>query len=487
MLKAATVSASIALFAVLAIPSASQARPSYFDNFVTLYGVQESDDLHACGVCHFLWTGTGGRNLFGQAVEQQLYIGKTITQSLTDIETFDSDSDGFTNVDEILTYMTLPGYDCSNFQDAVGAPLGYDTYITPLVPTCLEPLDIDVSPGTIGFVADVGEVVSTTVTIRNNGSSDPVMVTDYQLLPGSDPTFSLANGPTPPFSIPLGGSETVDVVFAPPALTLASGTFRVSSDDPDEPDIDIPVSGLGLVEVLGPPADREACLSDVDKNFRRYSKTHFKEWSRCYVDEVTGVACDTGRRDLKLLKAEAKLRSKIGGEKDRKCEALFLTPSLLGIPETCGGSCDSISVNTMSEYVDCLICRQDEAMNQALIDSLGTAPPDLPGNTAGTVDAAKCQKKLSKGIQKALKGIHKSLGTCEVSNIQAVSPVDCPTAVAADIGKFQSKADSQIDACKDTTGLLGCHFEMSPVPTCLGDSALSIATDLVDQAFGLSE
>ena len=37
-------------------------------------------------MCHYKWEGTGARNPFGQEVEQQLYIGKTVTQSLVDIE-----------------------------------------------------------------------------------------------------------------------------------------------------------------------------------------------------------------------------------------------------------------------------------------------------------------------------------------------------------------------------------------------------------------
>ena len=136
-----------ATVALLAARSAD-ARPTYFDAFRTLYGINDGDNLDACGVCHFLWTGTGARNPFGNAVEQQLYVGKSITQALTDIEPDDPDGDTFSNLDEILA-QTLPGYSCANFQDAIGQPSDWHTYITPGVPSCLEPLDIRVAPSLV--------------------------------------------------------------------------------------------------------------------------------------------------------------------------------------------------------------------------------------------------------------------------------------------------------------------------------------------------
>jgi len=51
----------------------ASARPTYFDAFRSLYGINDGDNLDACGVCHFLWTGTGARNPFGNAVELICY------------------------------------------------------------------------------------------------------------------------------------------------------------------------------------------------------------------------------------------------------------------------------------------------------------------------------------------------------------------------------------------------------------------------------
>ncbi len=152
------------------------ARANYFDSFTALYGISEGDNLNTCGVCHFLWEGTGARNLFGSAVEQQLYLGKTILQSLQDVEGEDSDLDGFTNLADIVTFQTLPGYNCDNFFDAVGAPVDYHTYITPGMASCLEPLDIRVSPTTVPVFADVGAVETTPLTIFNNGVDFPLTI-----------------------------------------------------------------------------------------------------------------------------------------------------------------------------------------------------------------------------------------------------------------------------------------------------------------------
>ncbi|TDI94712.1 MAG: hypothetical protein E2O73_16405 [Deltaproteobacteria bacterium] len=476
------------LIGVLLWPgSEAHARSTYFDNFTALYGISEGDNLNACGVCHFLWEGPGARNLFGSEVEQQLYLGKTILRSLQDVEGNDSDSDGFTNLAEIVTFQTLPGYNCDNFFEAVSAPLDYHTYITPGVASCLEPLDIRVSPTTIPVFADVGDVKTAPLTIFNNGIDFPLTIFSYALLPGSHPAYSL-EGPNTPLDIPVGEKTTVDIVFAPLAPALASGTLRISSNDPNEGELDVPISGLAVIHPVASAGDRALCLSEVDKQYRRYSKKHFREWERCYLAEVTGVACDTGRRDLKLQQAETKLRDAIGGSKDKRCLGNGLTPSLLDFPQDCGGACGHIDLNSIAALAECLICRQQEALQDALAAAMGTAPPDLPPNTL-TGSAAKCQDKLIGAVSKGIGKIHKELGECELENITSGAPVDCATNRAALIAKVQEKVDSRIDQCKDASGLLGCLFDdpNNADPSCLGNATLSIGSDLVETSFGLEE
>jgi hypothetical protein len=468
----------------LGVPGAN-ARPTYFATFTSQYGITSGDRLYACGVCHYKWTGTGGRNAFGQAVEQQLYLGKSISQSLHDIEGDDTDGDGFTNVDEILTYMTLPGYSCSTFFQAEGAPLNVHTFVTPMVASCLEPLDIRVAPTSIGLLANVGDVDTAELEIFNNGSDFPLDISSYGLTAGSDPAFSLM-GPAAPLTIPVGGSVVVEVAFAPQSFIFASGAVRIESNDPDEATLDVPLTAFGFIAPLAPPEDRQACLRDVDKNFRRYAKRHLREWGRCYLDEVSGVACDTARRDRKIQQEEVKLRDRVGGAKDRHCAALGVTPSLLGYPSTCGGSCDTITITTFSTYLDCLLCRQDEARDAMLDAALGTAPPDLPPNQVSG-QAAACQKQLIKAVEKGVDKALKKRDRCAYENLTAVTPVDCAAALADDLATIRAKADAAILHCRSTSGLLGCLFELPSSPGCLGDAALSISADLVDAIFGAGD
>ena len=78
------------------------------------------------------------------------------------------------------------------------------------------------------------------------------------------------------------------MTFAPLAAVFAGGTLRIASDDPDEPTLDVSLSGVGVNRVLAPADERAACLRTVESAFRRYTKTHLQQWGRCYADEVAG-------------------------------------------------------------------------------------------------------------------------------------------------------------------------------------------------------
>jgi hypothetical protein len=457
------------------------ARPTYFNTLTSTYGISPGDNLDACGVCHFRWTGTGPRNLYGSAVEQELYLGKSIAQALGDVEGADSDGDGFTNLEEIATFMTLPGYSCDNFHEAIGAPPDYHSYITPMVSSCLEPLDIRVSPTQVSFLTEIGATDSVAITIFNNGSVFPLAVGTLELLAGAHPALSLV-APAAPFVIPVGQSVMAEVVFAPATPLLATGTVRIASDDPDEEEIDIAVSGFGFVESLAPAELRASCRQQIDTAFRRYTTTHLREWHRCYLDEVAGIRCDAGRRDLKLTKAEERLRDAVGGDRDRRCAGAGLTPSLLDMPAVCGAPCAAIALSDLGAVADCLVCREDAAAQTTLTAGLGTAPPDLPPNVVTDTGALRCQRKLLQATAKGVGDVQKIVGRCEASNIVAADPVECEAALASEIAAIESKVDSEVDRCPDTTGLEGCLFDGGD-PGCLGDATTSTGLDLVDAVF----
>jgi hypothetical protein len=470
------------LGAVLVGPAApAAARPTYFNTLTGTYGIGPGDNLDACGVCHFRWTGTGPRNLYGSAVEQELYLGKSISQALRDVEGADSDGDGFTNLQEIVTFMTLPGYSCDNFHEAIGAPPDYHSYITPMVSSCLEPLDIRVSPTQVSFLTEIGATDSVAITIFNNGSVFALAVGTLELLAGAHPALSLV-APAAPFVVPVGQSVVAEIVFAPATPAFATGTVRIASDDPDEGVIDVAVSGFGFVESLAPAEVRASCRQQIDTVFRRYATTHLREWHRCYLDEVAGIRCDTGRRDLKLAKAEERLRDAVGGKRDRRCAGAGLTPSLLDMPAACGAPCTAIALTDLAAVADCLVCREDAAMRATLAAGLGTAPPDLPPNVVTGTGALGCQRKLLRATAKGVGDVQKIAGRCEASNILATDPVDCEAALSSEIAAIEDKVDSEIDRCSDTTGLAGCVLDGGD-PGCLGDATTSAGLDLVDAVF----
>ncbi len=471
--------AAATILAAVTVSTEAEARPTYFSVLTERYNIQPEDRTYACGNCHFLWNGTGARNPFGSAVEQQLYVGKSIAQALEDIEPMDADGDGFTNFDELAVYQTLPGYSCSNFFLADGAPIGYDTFITPMVPSCLEPIDIRVDPSSTVFITKAGTTEIHQILLINNGSTDVITVSSYGFLPGAHASLSLS-GPTAPFDIPVGQAVALDASFSPAAAIIALGTVRIASNDPDEPTIDVTVQGFGFEQVLASPSARELCLKVVDKAFRRYADRHRREWNRCFLDEVRGLACDAGTRDVKIQQAEQRFRDVVGGAKDKACAGANLNPSVLGLPATCGGNCN-VGLTTMASYASCLVCREDEARDSMLREAVGTAPPDSPPNVAGTNNANKCQKQIASRIAKGISSIQKVLGRCEIGNIGG-TPVDCAAANASAITKIRNQVDEALNRCTDTSGLLGCLFE-GGTENCLGDAAVSIGSTLVDATF----
>ncbi len=471
-------------FVVLALAVApALARPLYFDQFTALYGLLPGDDLYACGVCHRKWEGTGARNPYGLAVEQQLYLGKSILDGITDIALEDTDGDGFSNLLEVTLYGTLPGYACDTWELANDPPANFQSLITPLVASCLDPHDIAVAPAAINFITEVGRQDAVTVTLTNNGSDEPVVVSSAALLPGA-PAVITATEPLP-LVIPVGGNATLTVTFAPVASLNLGATLRIESDDPDEPVIDVPISALGVVLPLAPLDDRVACLRTIDKLMRKYAKTHTREWARCFSDEARGRACDAGRRQLKIDKAEAALRAFVGGEKDRECAGRSLSPVLLGLPTTCAAPCDHLVVTNIDALTECLVCTQ-EASTAALLDAaFGVVPPDLPAGLASGA-AASCQKSIATAVTKGVQKVQKTLARCAADNVGAAVPVDCSAVHAASLASTAAKVDGMAARCKDTTGVQACVFQDGG-PTCLGDAAVTLGATLVDATFGPAE
>ena len=467
---------------VLLLPLTAHARPLYFQNLVTIYDIQPAESIRACGVCHQRWGGTGARNPFGLAVEQQLYLGKSIVDAIQDIAGDDTDGDGFTNGDELGTFRTLPGYSCANYGLATDTPPEFQSIITPGVPTCLEPKDILVEPALASFVTPVGKTASATFELRNNGSDFPVQVSSVALLSGAPASFGVV-APAVPFSIPVGQSVTVQVTFAPTMSGNQNATLRIASDDPDEGTIDLPVSGLSFVTPLAPPAVRGACLKDLEKGLERLAKARLRAWNTCYLDELRGVACDAAKRDLAVAKAEAKLRDAVGGARDRHCAAESLSATLLGLPTQCAAPCDAITLSTIPRLADCGVCQVSAATDAMLTAAVGTTPSDLP-DTVLADGPWRCNRQLATATEKGIRSVQKSLGTCELRAVLAGTTADCATDLASDLDDTASRINGLLGRCTDTTGMAGCLFAPGADPACLGTAATQIGTGLSETAFG---
>jgi hypothetical protein len=288
-----------------------------------------------------------------------------------------------------------------------------------------------------------------------------------------------------PLLIPVGTSVDLTVAFRPTATGLQNATVRIVSDDPDEPMLDVTVTGVAFVRPVAPAPDRAACLTDVERALERYTSTHLTEWSRCWLDELNGVACDTGRRDRRLARASAKLRLAIGGKRDRHCAKGPLTPARLGMATACGGGCGGLRLASLGDLVRCLECRQAEATDAVLLAAVGAAPPDRPANRPA--DAAyDCNRGLVRAMEKSIPRVQHLLAGCALANVTATTPTDCAATLADAIAGELAPIDAERTgaACQDTSGLAACPFVgEAPDPACLTTTASTVAASLVDAVF----
>ena len=107
----------------------------------------------------------------------------------------------------------------------------------------LLPSDIDLvsAPPDYGEVV-VGTTASRPFVIRNLG--DVELQVAPGLVNGQPGEFAIAQG-TASFTVMPGASYSLDIQFAPSSGGPKTTTLRLSSDDQDEPTMDVAVSGIG--------------------------------------------------------------------------------------------------------------------------------------------------------------------------------------------------------------------------------------------------
>jgi hypothetical protein len=94
-----------------------------------------------------------------------------------------------------------------------------------------------------------GVVSSALVTVANVGA-DSCAVTNLALGPGTDPAFSLPDGPIDSQVIPPQGTLQVTVAFSPQVDGEYAGTLDFSIDDPSAPIVTIVLAGVGYAKCV---------------------------------------------------------------------------------------------------------------------------------------------------------------------------------------------------------------------------------------------
>ena len=208
---------------------------------------------------------------------------------------------------------------------------------------------------------------------------------------------------------------------------------------------------------LEPDARKVAkCKTAVARGQDRFRKTYSKEWGKCYGVRAQGLSCDTVSRDARVAAAEAKLRDKIGGPKDRVCSGQNITPITLGHGNTCPVPCATTVLFDMADVAECAICMAEGAESEELNAAYGVRPPALPSTLSG--GALDCQKKLAKAADTLSAGWARALASCEDANARGVNApaLDCSADPDGDIAKAKSKSASRVASCDSFAGLAGC-------------------------------
>ncbi len=111
--------------------------------------------------------------------------------------------------------------------------------------------EISVEPAAVDFgQVEVGSTSqSSLVTIRNNGNAG-LNLQDLSIVQVEGSGFSYTPLPQIPLTMDPGSVVTVEVQFTPSAEGAAVALLHIQSDDPENPQIDVALSGTGFVTAL---------------------------------------------------------------------------------------------------------------------------------------------------------------------------------------------------------------------------------------------
>ena len=123
--------------------------------------------------------------------------------------------------------------------------------------------EIDVSPLSFDFgdVA-VGTSAPTVVTVSNLGGAN-LDISAIGFAAGSNAAFTVTDAPTLPASLPSEtGNADVTVTFMPSGAGAAAATLQITSNDTDEPVVEVALSGTGVSEEP-PPEEQIAIILEI--------------------------------------------------------------------------------------------------------------------------------------------------------------------------------------------------------------------------------
>lgn len=163
----------------------AEARPQWLTAFVGEY--PSATRLFTCGTCHTNFDGPqdddfvilvagedgfDGENAYAHAFKE---AGgeENPAAALAAIENLDSDHDGTTNGDEILTLIGFfPGYSCSNYQNTVNSPPDLELHVDPEQPGCgITTTTVPASTSTSTSTTVITSTTSTTSTTAGSTST----------------------------------------------------------------------------------------------------------------------------------------------------------------------------------------------------------------------------------------------------------------------------------------------------------------------------
>ena len=218
-------SAVFAIAVVLAVGGTAYAVSGYLNAFEAAYPAAVGTRIDACLLCHVNSNPNQGsaRNNFGSDFASG---GHNFDAAL---EAMDSDGDGILNGAEIAA-LTFPG--------------------NPNDPAAAGPqISVDPASNNYGSVT-VGSSSSQVFTVSNTGTADLVL-TDGVLDDTTNFSLDLNGGGAPcgdtPPPIAPGGNCTVSAAFSPTSVGAFSASITVTSNDPVNSSLDVPLTGTGIL------------------------------------------------------------------------------------------------------------------------------------------------------------------------------------------------------------------------------------------------